>query len=134
LKVALPTQLRAGILSAARAAHPGECCGLVEGALDGDLMRITALHPARNLSDDPQRFEVEPSDHIAAQKAARANGRAIIGCYHSHPNGRAEPSATDLTGADEENFLWLVAAGEELNAFVYLRGRFTGAEWVTSES
>ena len=97
-------------------------------------MRITALHPARNLSDDRRRFQVDPSVHIAAQKVARANGRAIIGCYHSHPDGRAEPSATDLAGAGAEDFLWLIAAGEDLNAFVYLRGRFTGAEWVTSES
>ena len=134
MKVALPADLRAAIMAAACAAHPGECCGLVEGVADGDLMRITALHPARNLSDDRRRFQVDPSVHIAAQKVARANGRAIIGCYHSHPDGRAEPSATDLAGAGAEDFLWLIAAGEDLNAFVYLRGRFTGAEWVTSES
>jgi proteasome lid subunit RPN8/RPN11 len=69
-----------------------------------------------------------------AQKSARKSGHAVIGCYHSHPNGRAQPSATDLAGANVEDFLWLIAAGDELNAFVYLRGVFTGADWVTSES
>jgi proteasome lid subunit RPN8/RPN11 len=134
MQVVLPAALRAQILAAARAAHPGECCGLLEGIRDGGMARITALRPARNRSDDRARFEIDPVDHIAAQKAARAGGRSILGCYHSHPHGHAEPSATDLAGAGEENFLWLVVAGEELNAFVYLRGRFTGAEWVTSES
>ena len=133
MKVALPADLRAAILAAVHAAHPGECCGLVEGAADGALMHISALHPARNLSQDDDRFDIDPADHIAAQKAARATGRAIIGCYHSHPKGRAEPSVTDLAGAGEDTFLWLIAACDELNAFVYLRGRFTGAEWVTSE-
>ena len=33
----------------------------------------------------------------------------MIGCYHSHPNGRAEPSAFDLEGAAETGFVWLIA-------------------------
>jgi proteasome lid subunit RPN8/RPN11 len=134
LKISLPADLRAGILAAARAAYPGECCGLVVGVLDLDRAQITALHPARNLSDDPDRFDIDPTDHIVAQKSARATGHAVIGCYHSHPDGQARPSATDMAGAGQDNFLWLIAAGEELAAFVYLRGRFTGAEWVTSDS
>ena len=47
---------------------------------------------------------------MTAQKAARANGRAIIGCYHSHPNGRAEPSPRDLEAAFGEGFVWVIAA------------------------
>ena len=132
MRVALPESLRADILAAASAAHPGECCGLLEGVRDGGTWRVTALHAARNLSDDLQRFQIDPTDHIAAQKTARANGRALIGCYHSHPAGHGEPSAMDLAGASDDDFLWLIAAGETLNAFVYLRGRFTGADWVTS--
>lgn len=132
MKVALPADLRIAILAAARAAYPAECCGLLEGMRDGDLARINALHPARNLSHNPNRFDINPADHIAAQKAARANGHAVVGCYHSHPGGRAEPSATDLAGANEDNFLWLIVSGDTLNAFVYFRGAFTGADCVTS--
>lgn len=134
MRLDLPAELRAEILAAARAAHPNECCGLLEGVRENDVVRVIALHPARNLSGDARRFEIDPGDHIAAQKAARANGSAIIGCYHSHPQGRAEPSAADLAGADEDNFLWLIAAGDDLAAFVYRDGRFAavGADWVTS--
>jgi proteasome lid subunit RPN8/RPN11 len=131
-RVALPADLRAQILREAQVAGGGECCGLVEGSRDGDLFRIIGLHPARNLALAPDRFEIDPKDHLAAHKAARANGRALIGCYHSHPNGQAAPSATDLAGAGEDNFLWLIAAGESLNAFVYRDGSFFGADWVTS--
>ena len=130
-RVTLPEALKAQILAEARQAFPGECCGLVEGLRveGGDEFRITALHPARNLAAAPDRFELAPQDHIRALKAARANHAALIGCYHSHPNGRAEPSPTDKAGAGEENFLWLIAAGERLEAFVYLGGEFRAAGW-----
>ena len=130
--VSLPAELRAQILREAQAAGAAECCGLVEGSRDGDHFRILGLHPARNLAAEPDRFEIDPKDHLAAHKGARAKGRALIGCYHSHPNGQAAPSATDLAGAGEDNFLWLIAAGEKLSAFVYREGSFFGADWVTS--
>jgi len=132
MHVLLAGELRAQIFEAARAAHSAECCGLLEGVRDGDLIAVRALHPARNLAPGVDRFDIDPADHIAAQKAARVRGHAIVGCYHSHPHGRAEPSDVDLMGAGEEGFLWLIVGGESLNAFVYLRGRFTGADWVTS--
>lgn len=125
MQVALPPVLRDAILAAAKAAHPGECCGLIEGVRGGDMLRVTALHPARNLSHDAARFAIDPADHIAAQKAARAGGHAIVGCYHSHPHGRAKPSAADLAGAGEEDFLWLIAAGETIAAFIYSGRGFT---------
>ena len=130
--VILPDGLRAQILREAKSAHPRECCGLMEGLREAGRFRITALHPSRNLAERPDRFDIDPRDQFAAYKAARAQHRAIIGCYHSHPNGCAEPSAMDLAGAGEENFLWLIASNDRVNAFVYLDGRFVGAEWVTS--
>jgi proteasome lid subunit RPN8/RPN11 len=133
-RVDLPAVLAGAVRAQALAAAPRECCGLIEGVRDDDLWRVIALHPVRNLSTDADRFEMDPQDQFAAQKAARANGRTIIGCYHSHPGGRAQPSDADRMGAGEENFLWLIAGADGLNAFVYLRGKFTGADWVTSSA
>ncbi len=132
MTVAMAEGLRRQILDEARAAHPAECCGLLEGAREGGRFRVIALHPARNLSTDPHRFEIDPRERIAAQKRAREQGTRVIGCYHSHPNGQALPSIADRAGAGEDDFLWLIAGGESLNAFVYSRGVFTGADWVTS--
>ena len=132
--VLMPEELRCQILEEARAAHPAECCGLLEGAREGQRFKITMLHPARNLSSDPHRFEIDPRDRIAAQKRARERAAAVIGCYHSHPDGQAMPSIADRAGAGEDDFLWLIAGGEVLNAFVYSRGVFTGADWVTSSA
>jgi len=133
-RVALPLALRAQILRAAQDAHPRECCGLVEGVCEGQDFRIAVLHPARNLAEAADRFEIDPHDQFAAYKTARARGAAIVGCYHSHPGGQPAPSAADLAGAGEEDFLWLIASGETLGAFVYSRGKFFGAEWVTSSA
>jgi proteasome lid subunit RPN8/RPN11 len=111
---------------AARSAHPNECCGLLEGVRTGDVFHVQVLHPARNLAARADRFEINAADHIAAQKAARANGRTIIGCYHSHPDGVATPSATDQAGAAQDDFLWLIVADDTVGSFVYRDGVFRG--------
>jgi len=135
VRLFLPETFRAQILAEARAAAPRECCGLVLGGRDGDAATATALHQARNLAEAADRFAIDPADQFAAQRAARAAGIRIIGCYHSHPDGVARPSARDLEGAGEENFLWLIATPEgALAAFVYSRGVMTGADLVTSSS
>lgn len=99
------------VLAEARAAHPRECCGLLEG--EGG--RIVAVHPSRNLARAPDRFEIDPALQFRLLRA----GRRIVGCYHSHPDGVAAPSPRDADGAGEPGFLWLIAAGGALAAFVW---------------
>jgi proteasome lid subunit RPN8/RPN11 len=119
----LPDDLRAQIAREANAAFPRECCGLIEGRVEGSRIVATALHPARNIAVEPDRFEIDPALHIALLRKLRGTDHAIIGCYHSHPNGRAEPSRRDADGAGEEGFLWLVQAAD-LRGFVW-----TGADF-----
>lgn len=136
MRVLLAQPLRTQIQQLARDAAPRECCGLLLGTCEADLLRVTSVHPARNLATQADRFDIAPQDHFAAQRSARASGVAVIGCYHSHPGGVAQPSATDLAGASQDGFLWLIANGEDLNVFVYrdgvFRGCVTGADCVTS--
>ena len=101
---------QARVETLALGAFPAECCGLMEGTADGAAVEVLALHPARNIALAPDRFEIQPEDHFAALRTARTNGRAIVGCYHSHPGGEARPSETDRQGGGEENFVWLIAA------------------------
>src|SRR5581483_2175638 len=81
----LPARLRRAIESAARDAHPRECCGLIEGTREGARAIATVLHPVRNAAEAADRFAIAPADHFRILRAARANGGTIIGCYHSHP-------------------------------------------------
>ncbi|MCP5412171.1 MAG: M67 family metallopeptidase [Alphaproteobacteria bacterium] len=135
-QLVLAPGLADSIRAQAAASAPRECCGLLEGWRDGDVWHVQALHPAGNLAADADRFSIDPAAHFAAIRAARLAGRAIIGCYHSHPGGQARPSAADLQGAGAEDFVWLIAADRELAAFLYRGGAFlilaTGADWVTS--
>ena len=134
MKLILPAELRGRIEDEARASFPRECCGLIEGVRDGRVARAFALHPARNIALRADRFEIAPEDHFPALRMARENGRDLIGCYHSHPGGRAEPSASDLQGAGEEDFLWLIAslahshAPVTLAAYIYSAAVFLPAE------
>ena len=135
MKVALPEHLRAQILAEARTAAPHECCGLVLGTRAGGEAVAAVLYPAGNLAAASDRFEISPTDHFAALRAAREQGQAVIGCYHSHPDGVAQPSVHDVAGGGENNFLWLIATPDgALAAFVYLDGVMTGADWVMSSS
>lgn len=92
----------------ARAALPRESCGLIEGRRDPDDLDIVALHPCRNLARSDDAFEIDPVEQFRLMRALRGTNREIIGCYHSHPNGKPEPSPRDIAAASEEGFLWLI--------------------------
>lgn len=98
----------------ARRDHPREACGLLLGR---DL-RIEAAVAAANIAEHPEReFEIDPAVLLRCHREAREGGPAVIGWYHSHPNGLPEPSAMDATRADEEGKVWLIAAADGLRAF-----------------
>ena len=138
MKLILPDALKAEIARAAQSAFPRECCGLIEGVRAADIFRVRALHPARNLAKAADRFEIDPADHFAALKAARARGQDLIGCYHSHPGGHARPSAADRAGAGQEDFLWLIAATDgndcRLAGFVWRAPDFEEISLVLTET
>ena len=108
--VELPLPLQDQLRDEALRAYPRECCGLLEGNISGEVAQISALHPMPNIATESNRFEIDPSSHIPLLRDLRGSGRAVIGCYHSHPNGRGGPSERDRASADEEGFLWLITA------------------------
>ncbi|WP_371432644.1 Mov34/MPN/PAD-1 family protein [Novosphingobium sp.] len=97
----------AEIIRATRQAAPEEACGLLFGA---DRQIHSAVATA-NVADDPLRhFEIDPVRLIAAHRAARAGGLGIVGYFHSHPNGLAQPSATDQASAAGDGRVWAIVA------------------------
>lgn len=97
----------ATLLEEATRAHPLECCGLLLGTT-----RIEAARPAANVHPQPDRhFEIDPAALLGAHKAARAGGPQVLGYYHSHPNGRLEPSASDRAAASGDGRIWVIVAG-----------------------
>lgn len=89
------------------------------GKLSDDEAYISEIHPSENLtSHNPEKtFEVDPKLRFDLMRAtqSRNDGTDIIGHYHSHPNGPAEPSATDLSMAYELQMIWLICGLDENN-------------------
>ena len=85
---------------------PNECCGLLIGG-PGSVER--ALR-ARNLRPSPNRYLIDPADHCAALRAARASGLQVVGAYHSHPAGSLRPSAVDQREASYREFVYLIVS------------------------
>lgn len=89
----------------ARSAFPDECCGLIRGT--GDL--VDDVRAAANVAADPRRhFEIDPQELVDAHRAERAGGPRVIGYYHSHPDGAAQPSATDQALAAGDGRIWAI--------------------------
>ena len=98
------------MLLAASRAYPNECCGLIEGDDTPDGWRALAIHEAKNIADDPRRrFLIDPQAQFDLMRRLRGEDTRIIGCFHSHPDGEAKPSAADRAEAYETDFLYLIA-------------------------
>jgi proteasome lid subunit RPN8/RPN11 len=95
----------------AAAAYPNEGCGALLGAASGEI-RLT-LPIANRESRAPQvRFEIAPRDYLKLEADADALGLALLGFWHSHPEGLALPSTTDRAHAWEDLFTVIVAVHE----------------------
>jgi proteasome lid subunit RPN8/RPN11 len=114
----LSDALAARVLAAAARSYPMECCGLIEGTQDGDVIHARAIHETENVAEQKERrFLVDPGAQIRLMRALRASRADIIGCFHSHPEGLPEPSAADAAEAVDDRFVWLIAGGNPRQGF-----------------
>lgn len=147
----LPKTLFTEIERHAREAYPEECVGALIGSVtegDGGKTRtVERLFPIDNRSaaNRERRYLVSPRDYLAAERAADAAGKTLLGFYHSHPEHPARPSATDLDLA-QPNFVYVIvsisrtgaAAPRAVAAGAFLlepeRAGFAADELVTPDS
>jgi proteasome lid subunit RPN8/RPN11 len=89
-------QVAAQLVEQVRRSPARECCGLLAGR-DGT---ITRSFPAVNAASDPAiSYDIAPDELFRLMREMRAAGLELLGIYHSHPNGRNEPSASDIERA-----------------------------------
>lgn len=110
-----------------------EICGL----LLGDADYIEQVVPAANVASDPaRRFEIDPAILLAAHRVMRNGGPCVIGHYHSHPNGKAAPSACDADMALPDGQFWLIIAAGVMRLWQAgssgLHGRFVERQLVVA--
>lgn len=95
-RVELTTAAWQTLRAHAARAVPEECCGLLIGLCG----RIEQAWPAQNVASRPTaRYTIEPADHFAAIRHARASALAVLGAYHSHPGSAPTPSDADIREA-----------------------------------
>lgn len=78
-----------------RAGLPNEACGML-GGKDGLVMKVYTM---RNAKPGPDYYEMDPEEQFQIMKDIRESGLQMIGLFHSHPTGRAYPSAVDVEQA-----------------------------------
>ena len=84
---------------------PDEACGLLAGDEAGRLRMAYCLS---NIDSSPVSYTVDPGEHLAAWRHAERNGWELSGVFHSHVTGDAVPSATDVTGALDSTWLYVI--------------------------
>lgn len=77
------------------AVYPEEACGL----LAGSTTYIDHLYAVENRLHSPIAYEMDPRQQVQAMIDAEAQGLTLLAAYHSHPDGPAYPSATDVVRA-----------------------------------
>ena len=112
------------VVEAAEAAYPGECCGLLVGhRLPNGTVEVSRAHASANLGKQPDRFEIDPRLWVDLARALGKGPTKVVGLYHSHPDGPAQPSAADLDAAWGEELVWLivsVAKGEAIQVTAHI--------------
>ena len=80
------------MVAQAQAEAPNECCGVLLGR--GDL--VEEVFAGRNVHETPRiRYTMHPEDLLRVIRLQDERGWDLVGIYHSHPETKPEPSATD---------------------------------------
>jgi proteasome lid subunit RPN8/RPN11 len=74
---------------------PEEACGL----LAGKDSQVSQVLPVENVLHSPVRYRMNPNQQLAAIQLIENQNLELLAIYHSHPEGPATPSATDVAEA-----------------------------------
>jgi [CysO sulfur-carrier protein]-S-L-cysteine hydrolase len=102
---------------------PEEACGLVAGR-DGLSL---AVYPVDNILHSPVRFHMDPVQQVRILSHLDDNELELLAIYHSHPQGPAHPSETDIAEAyypEAAHLIWsLVGSQWTCDAFRIRNGQ-----------
>lgn len=87
---------------------PNEACGLVAAAPGTD--KIQHVYRCRNAAASSRLYEVDPLDHLKADRDAEDRGLEIVGVYHSHTHTDAYPSPTDVEQAPDPSWHYVLVS------------------------
>jgi proteasome lid subunit RPN8/RPN11 len=125
--IRIPRDLVSALVRLAQLEPMRECCGLLAGQA-GVIARICR---AANASSNPATaYEIAPQELFSLVREIRAAGLELMGIYHSHPNGKNEPSPRDIELAHYPGTAYVIisplaGAPQPVRAFSIHHGRAT---------
>lgn len=115
-RIYLPQSMREEILIHLLDAAPNEGVGLLATSspyVDEDdrlAMEAMRFYPGTNIDASPSRFTMDPAEVISALRSIREEENLLGAIVHSHLQGPATPSATDLREAYYPDALLMIAS------------------------
>ena len=108
-----------------------EVCGLIGGVWQpyDRLALARVVIPVKNVDPAPSvRYAMEPQALLNAVLNFEKKGWEVVGIYHSHPHGTAQPSVTDAAEAMYPDAVYLIGVpGGNLTAWRIIRGEIHAA-------
>jgi proteasome lid subunit RPN8/RPN11 len=104
----LPAQVYTEMVGHCLSGLPDEGCGLVGGDLASGT--VARCYPTRNVAASAKLYEVDPKQHLRADRDAEANGMVIMGVFHSHTHTDAYPSPTDVAQAPDPEWHYILVS------------------------
>lgn len=92
--VACPRPILDDLWQHAQELSPQEACGMLLGTPGTNTVVHLSVRGV-NMLDAPDRFLLDAASLLRADALAAEHGLAIVGFYHSHPQGQPIPSRTD---------------------------------------
>ncbi|WP_080508429.1 desampylase [Haloparvum sedimenti] len=114
--------VRDDLIAHARDGVPEEVCGVLGGTRVADDERPTSDGTGRTdraetslavenaAANARSRYEMAPAALLEAVEAIEDAGDDVVGFYHSHPRGPAEPSATDRDRATWDGYCYVIVS------------------------
>lgn len=95
--ITLDTRALEEIREHGREAYPEECCGALLGEPHGGSARVIRIERIENARGEERRrrYAIDPLEYARVERQADAEGIAVLGFYHSHPDHPARPSEYD---------------------------------------
>lgn len=101
----LPATAREAMIAHARFEAPNEACGLLAADDDGLVREVYCL---TNAEASPKAYSLDPTEHFRSLRHAEERGWHLAGVFHSHPNGPAQPSPSDVAQALEPEWVYVI--------------------------
>ncbi|MGC8624725.1 MAG: Mov34/MPN/PAD-1 family protein [Phycisphaerae bacterium] len=113
----ISSRLLATVRDYAQRDYPHEACGFLLGTARDNAIVVLQVWPAANtaaLEKRTRTYAIASYQWIRTEQQAAAQGLAIVGIYHSHPDQSPEISKPDIVALWPQLVYLIVASGTQV--------------------